>query len=144
MLGILQHECFSFFLATISSKDIATNMEVECKVDLLFIQFLFALLLYIFASLNLFAEEAELPPLLFIILLWKTRLLLTNQFLFKMHISYPTSIAKLFCSPIFLRNIQVLAIVSCYFAINDSLVWEIAGFGFKDQTKWFPNFDSSM
>ena len=45
---------FLSFVATISSKDIATNMEVECKVDLLFIQFLFALLLYIFASLNLF------------------------------------------------------------------------------------------
>jgi len=45
------------------------DIAVECKVDLLFIQFLFALLLYIFASLNLFAEEAELPPLLFIILL---------------------------------------------------------------------------
>ena len=59
-------------------------------------------------------------------------------FLFKMHISY----TKKHCCKIVLFLYLNIQVFWSFLQSLKTLVWEIAGFGFKDQTKLFPNFGS--
>ena len=104
------------------------DLAVECKVDLLFIQFLFALPSFFsyFTFLHHLIFCNSRAALLFIILLWKKRLLLTNQFWLKMHIIFRKSCSKTVrASHIFLSyaEFQLRAFEWLYWSVRDCRIW---------------------